>query len=518
MPDRTRSSPPLTRMPACTTSRVDRPMRASVGERRRASRSPHAVARGQPTTRRPSNARPSVTSSAYSRSPPTGSPEASRVTADLERVQQAAEVGRRRLALEVRVGRDDDLVHGAVGEPLHELRMRRSSGPMPSIGLIAPPSTWYSPRNSRVRSIADDVLRLLDDADERGSRRGSRQIEQRSCSVTLPQISQNRTLSRTSARISREARHVEVLGLQDVERDALRRLRADAGKAAELVDQLLDDAVVHGLPRSSSRRRVGRLDLFEEGRAEHLAHDGLAVALDAAVGGLRRAGGAGDARAARRRARAGPDRRGSTSSAAHRRRRARRRWRRIASGLGDASPSAARQHRSPVARRGRESSRRGERAGVGGALRARRRRRTGAAAPSRRPRGLGAGRRRRRRVAAGSPLSRRPDRSSGAARGAAAGASDRPGARPARLGGARRRRRRRRGVGAGAAARRADRPPSMLGDELHPDAEHLQDRLRRSFAHALRRARRCWNLGDVVLAREREREHVAVAELARPAR
>ena len=71
--------------------------------------------------RRPSKARPRVTSSAYSRSPPTGRPEASRVTAQAHRPQRAGEEGRGGLALEVRVGGDDDLGDGAVGQPGHQL-------------------------------------------------------------------------------------------------------------------------------------------------------------------------------------------------------------------------------------------------------------------------------------------------------------------------------------------------------------------------------------------------------------
>src|SRR5690349_21099923 len=47
----------------------------------------------------------------------------------------------------------------------------------------------------------------------------------------------------------REALGVERVDLQEVKRDALRRLRADAGQASELVDQRLHDALVdvHGL-------------------------------------------------------------------------------------------------------------------------------------------------------------------------------------------------------------------------------------------------------------------------------
>src|SRR5699024_3597075 len=58
------------RGPFCASCRVLR--------HRRWRRTPEVAqdARGGQTARRPSNARPSVTSSAYSRSPPTGRPEA----------------------------------------------------------------------------------------------------------------------------------------------------------------------------------------------------------------------------------------------------------------------------------------------------------------------------------------------------------------------------------------------------------------------------------------------------------
>src|SRR5690606_3118030 len=67
------------------------------------------------------------------------------------------------------------------------------------------------------------------------------------------------------------------LGLQDVERDSLRRLRADAGQATELVDQFLDDAFIHAVlvPVESGRRGV--LLLLDEARSEKFTHDGLAV-------------------------------------------------------------------------------------------------------------------------------------------------------------------------------------------------------------------------------------------------
>ena len=72
---------------------------------------------------------------------------------------------------------------------------------MPSMGLSAPPSTWYRPRNSRVRSMAATSFASSTTQMIAWLRRGSRQIAQVSCSLTLPQMSQNFTLSRTSIRI-----------------------------------------------------------------------------------------------------------------------------------------------------------------------------------------------------------------------------------------------------------------------------------------------------------------------------
>src|SRR5688572_1444762 len=98
--------------------------------------------RDQLTTRRPSKARPRVTSSAYSRSPPTGRPDASRVT-------RISRVVSRRLryvavASPSRFGSVAMMTSVTVPSASRCMswRMRSSSGPMPSMGLIAPPSTW----------------------------------------------------------------------------------------------------------------------------------------------------------------------------------------------------------------------------------------------------------------------------------------------------------------------------------------------------------------------------------------
>ena len=217
-------------------------------------------------------------------------------------------------------------------------------------------------------------------------RRGSRQIEHRSCSETLPHTSQKRTLLAHLAEQLGEMRHVEVGRLQDVEGDALRRLRADAGQAAEFVDEVLDDAVVHGL--AEPRRRLVGLFAHERG-AEHLAHHRLAVALHARPG-CASCAARGQRRRDRRRHRdVGDGIRlvfGSSSS---------RSTEGTTSVRGSTSPSRGRRQGRDARRRGRPR------------LRARRRPRTGR--PSRRAAPPDRGRAAERRRRTGSP--RRPSRS-----------------------------------------------------------------------------------------------------------
>ena len=70
---------------------------------------------------------------------------------------------------------------------------------------------------------------------------------------------QNRTLSLTSVSATDQPADVDRVGGQQVERDALRALRADAGQPAELVDEVLDRAFVHGSrPRSPAGRGCHR--------------------------------------------------------------------------------------------------------------------------------------------------------------------------------------------------------------------------------------------------------------------
>ena len=81
---------------------------------------------GTYSARLPTSARPSVSSSAYSRSAPTGSPLASRVTmiSESSAAQPGRDVERRRLPGGSRVGGDHHLAHGVggiLGHPLVQL-------------------------------------------------------------------------------------------------------------------------------------------------------------------------------------------------------------------------------------------------------------------------------------------------------------------------------------------------------------------------------------------------------------
>ena len=105
-----------------------------------------ALARGArvyaSTSRRPSKARPSVTSSAYSRSPPTGSPLAMRVTSMPSGFSSRGEVHRGCFALDVGVGGEDHLVDTVLLDAREQLLDAQLLGTDPSIGEIAPCSTW----------------------------------------------------------------------------------------------------------------------------------------------------------------------------------------------------------------------------------------------------------------------------------------------------------------------------------------------------------------------------------------
>ena len=211
--------------------------------------------------RLPANARPSVTSSAYSRSPPTGSPLASRVTRRPIVLEHTGEVGGRRLALEVGVGREDHLGDGcrrpagrsargcAAGRDrcrrsARSRRRARGSGPG-TRGCARWRRRPCTPRRRTgcvavaARVAADPALVVLGDVEA-------------DAAELHPRLDLDEDVG--------EAAYVDGVGLEQVERDPLRALGTDARQPAELVDQVLDDAFVHqaGRPRARATGHAGQ--------------------------------------------------------------------------------------------------------------------------------------------------------------------------------------------------------------------------------------------------------------------
>ena len=130
------------------------------------------------------------------------------------------------------------------------LGMFNDSGPTPAIGLIAPPSTWYRPWNVCVRSMLMTSLTSSTTQITPRSRRGSAQIGQgpRFADVAAHLAEPHLGLDLVD-RVDQVLRFL-VGGRQQVEGDALRALRPDAGQFGERVDQTLDRAVIHQCHRT----------------------------------------------------------------------------------------------------------------------------------------------------------------------------------------------------------------------------------------------------------------------------
>ena len=185
-----------------------------------------------------------VTSSAYSRSPPTGMPRAIRVTLPTLPAEALVEVHRGRLALEGRVGGEDHLGEG-----------RRLGGlvdPLQELGDAEPVRADAIDRRDRaVEHVVEaaelagpfereDVERLLDDAQPASSRArvAADRAERRVADVEAALAEHDLVAGGDERRGERP--RLRVRGAEDVVGQALRRLRADAGQAVERLDQLRD--------------------------------------------------------------------------------------------------------------------------------------------------------------------------------------------------------------------------------------------------------------------------------------
>ena len=115
--------------------------------------------------------------------------------------------------------------------------MRKSSGSTPLSGEILPPSTWYLPRNvpdfSRLMMSTGRSTTQTSDA----SRRGSAQMAQGDClGQRAADLAEADALAGVEDGVG-ELFDRAGLGLHQVQGDALRRARPDAGQLAQRADQ-----------------------------------------------------------------------------------------------------------------------------------------------------------------------------------------------------------------------------------------------------------------------------------------
>src|SRR3984885_14481380 len=167
---------------------------------------------------------------------------------DAHRLDEPGDKGRGRLALQVRVGRQDQLGDPAVRQPGHQLLD-------PQVVRADPVDRADRPAEHVVATaeLADllhrgDVLGLLDDADNGLIAPG---VQADPALLRLGHVPAGLAESHALGHLEQRVRQpADVLGVagQQRERDPLGALRPDARQPAELVDQVLDDAFIHARP------------------------------------------------------------------------------------------------------------------------------------------------------------------------------------------------------------------------------------------------------------------------------
>ena len=224
-------------------------------------------------SRRPASARPSVTSSAYSRSEPTGRPLASRVTR-ARRAEAVGEVRRGRLARHRRVRREHDLLDAVALDALEELVDAQRAG------IDAVDGRQRAAEHVVEAAVLGRPLdrnagrRLLDDADDGAV---AARVEADPAHLVLGEVAalaaEAHPLLHVLDRL-RERQRLVLLRAEQVEGEPLSRTRADAGKARQLRDEVVHGRAEHGpivqvlphvlLPLVRNRRapvgRAGRAD------------------------------------------------------------------------------------------------------------------------------------------------------------------------------------------------------------------------------------------------------------------
>ena len=177
-----------------------------------------------------------------------------------ERLQQTREIHRGRFAFDVGIGREDDLVDTVLLDTREQLLDAQLLG-----------ADAFDRRDRTLQHVVatleltgaldrDDVARLLDDAQHRGVAAIVAAVRAELALGDVEALPAPRdALLRVDDR-GREAARVDRIDAQQVERDALRRLRADAGQAGRARRSGLNRTFVErqGSPQPSSPPRSPR--------------------------------------------------------------------------------------------------------------------------------------------------------------------------------------------------------------------------------------------------------------------
>src|SRR5690554_4308895 len=166
------------------------------------------------------------------------------------------QVGRGRLALGVRVGGEDELGDGAAGQAGHQLadpQLVRSDALQRVDGA---PEDVVAPPELAGALDRHDVLGLLHHTDDLV---GAARIPAYPAGLRLGDVEADGAephLLLDPAHRARQPVDVGRVRGQQVEGDPLGALRPDAGKAAKLVDQVLDRTFVHAPPSAATRQHL----------------------------------------------------------------------------------------------------------------------------------------------------------------------------------------------------------------------------------------------------------------------
>src|SRR5690625_1814006 len=207
------------------------------------------------------------------------------------RAEHAHEVGRSGLALDVRVGGDDDLGDRTVGQAGHQLpdaqvvradAVDRVDGPAEHVVAAAVLAGAFD---------RDDVLGLLDHAQQG---RIAARVAADAALRLLGDVAAGLTEPHPRLDLGQgggQPLHLVGVGAEDVESDPLSTLRADAGKLAQLIDQLLDDAVV-GVHRSppSPDSRISSITVPPSSRATKGAPESPVDSMSGSLGSRSKSG------------------------------------------------------------------------------------------------------------------------------------------------------------------------------------------------------------------------------------